>query len=96
MGQVLINLALAGGPILWHLWVTVTRIAPPGQTSVYMSVHSFSAGVRGTIGWALGFLVTAAISFRTMGLISLAAIILAVLYLIPVLRDPRAAAPGDA
>jgi hypothetical protein len=90
-GQVLINLAFAGAPILWHLWVT--RIAPPGQTSVYMSVHSFTAGVRGTIGPALGFLVTAALSFRSIGAISLAAIVLASLYLVPVLRDPRAAAP---
>ena len=91
-GQVLINLAFAGGPILWNLWVT--RIAPPGKSSVYMSVHTFMTGIRGTIGPALGFLATTALSFRQVGMISFAGTIVAALYLIPVLREPRAAAPS--
>lgn len=90
-GQILINLAFAGGPILWHLWVT--RIAPSGQSSIYMSVHTFMTGIRGTIGPALGFLAVASISFRAVGTLSFAAMVIAIVYLVPVLKEPRAAAP---
>ena len=91
-GQILINVAFSGGPILWNLWVT--RIAPPGRSSIYMSVHIFMTGVRGTLAPAIGFLAVAGISFRLVGTISLVGIVAAILILIPMRHEPRAAPPS--
>jgi hypothetical protein len=91
LGQVLLNVSFSGGPILWNLWVT--RIAPPGRTAIYMSVHSFMTGVRGTIAPAIGFLALTGISFRMVGSLSLVAILGAIVFLVPMLKEPRAAAP---
>ncbi|MFW6261599.1 MAG: hypothetical protein ACOC6J_08465 [Spirochaetota bacterium] len=91
-GQVLINVAFSGGPILWNLWVT--RIAPPGRSSIYMSVHIFMTGVRGTLAPAIGFLAVTGISFRLVGTISLLGIVAAILILIPMRHEPRAAPPA--
>lgn len=92
LGQVILNVAFSGGPILWNLWVT--RIAPPGQSSIYMSVHTFMTGIRGTIAPAIGFLALTGISFRAVGFISFAGILIAIALLAPMLRDPRGVAPG--
>ncbi len=52
-GTALIGLALGGGNITWNLWVT--KIAPPGQVSAYMSVHTALTGVRGLVAPFIGF-----------------------------------------
>lgn len=89
VGQLVLNVAFAGGPILWNLWVT--RIAPPRQTSIYMSIHTFMTGIRGSIAPAVGFLAISGISFRLVGGISFLLILLSVLMLMPIRNDPRAA-----
>ncbi len=45
--------AMAGGRITWSLWVT--KLAPPGKASSYMSVHMLSTGLRGSTAPFLGF-----------------------------------------
>ena len=92
VGQVILNIAFSGGPIFWHLWVT--RIAPPGKTSVYMSVHTFMTGIRGSLAPAIGFLAISGIAFRTIGTISALAIAAAIALLAPLRKDPRAQPPG--
>ena len=47
------GLAMGGGRIIWHLWVT--KIAPPEKSSAYMSVHVALTGVRGTIAPFVGY-----------------------------------------
>ncbi|MEY3000740.1 MAG: hypothetical protein RL648_954 [Verrucomicrobiota bacterium] len=44
VGCALLGLAFGGGGILWSLYVT--KIAPPGMIASYMSVHSFTTGLR--------------------------------------------------
>jgi len=90
-GQFILNVAFAGGPILWSLWVT--RIAPKGQVPIYMSIHSFMTGIRGSIAPAMGFLAVAGISFRLIGVSSFIIILASVLMLVPLRNAPRAAAP---
>jgi hypothetical protein len=92
IGQVILNVAFSGGPIFWHLWVT--RVAPKGQVSTYMSVHSFMTGIRGTLAPFVGFLAVAGLSFRVVGLLSGAAIALAIVLLAPLRKDPRTRPPG--
>ena len=49
----LIGTATGGGTMAWALWVT--KIAPKGRESSYMSVHSFFTGVRGVPAPFLGY-----------------------------------------
>jgi hypothetical protein len=93
-GQFILNVAFAGGPILWNLWVT--RIAPPGKTSIYMSIHAFFTGIRGSIAPAIGFLAIAGLSFRLIGSISFALCLIAVASVIPLRTEPRGSAPTSA
>ena len=52
-GSALIGLAFAGGSIAWMLWVT--KIAPPEHTAEYMSIHTFTTGLRGVAAPIIGF-----------------------------------------
>ena len=49
----LVGTATGGGTMAWTLWVT--KIAPKGAESSYMSVHSFFTGVRGVPAPFLGY-----------------------------------------
>jgi hypothetical protein len=49
----LVGWATGGGTIAWTLWVT--KVAPPGRESTYMSVHSFFTGVRGVPAPFIGY-----------------------------------------
>lgn len=49
----LIGCATGGGSLAWTLWVT--KVAPDGRESTYMSVHSFFTGVRGVPAPFVGY-----------------------------------------
>lgn len=85
LGAALIYLALTGGPITWTLWVT--RIAPPGETRKYMSVHAFLAGLRGLAGPPLAFAFIQSHNIQTVGKISVVLALLSVLALLPLFRE---------
>lgn len=53
VAAVVFGLGMAGGNIAWNLWVT--KFAPPERVSAYMSVHTFSTGIRGVLAPFLGF-----------------------------------------
>lgn len=91
LGSVLINIGFAGAPIIWHLWVT--RIAPPGRSHTYMSIHVFFTGVRGTLGPAIGFGALAALPFAAMGAISLGLVLVSSAIIFPMRGDDRVQAP---
>lgn len=55
LGMALLGSGMAGGRILWTLWVT--KLAPPDQTSAYMSVHMMSTGLRGSVAPFVGYLL---------------------------------------
>ncbi|MDC7220899.1 MAG: MFS transporter [Spirochaetales bacterium] len=82
-GAALIHLSLGGAPFIWNLWVT--RLAPPGETRRYMSVHTFLCGIRGVAGPPLAFLFIQNHEIQQVGMISAALAVVAVLTLIPLL-----------
>ena len=86
-GSALIGLAFAGGSIAWALWVT--KYAPPGKVSAYMSVHVCLTGVRGTIGPIIGYWTAAQVGATITGWISCGLMILATLMLIPEIKHGR-------
>jgi len=53
IGCALLGTAFGGGGILWNLYVT--KIAPAEKVSAYMSVHSFTTGLRMALAPFLGY-----------------------------------------
>jgi len=80
-GSILMNIALAGSPFIWNLWVT--RIAPQDEVRKYMSVHTFMAGLRGVIAPVVGFGFIMSHSIQQVGSISFLMGLLGSLLLIP-------------
>jgi hypothetical protein len=86
-GSALIGLAFAGGSIAWALWVT--KYAPPGKVSAYMSVHVCLTGVRGTIGPIIGYWSAAKVGATMTGWISCGLMVLATVMLLPEIKHGR-------
>lgn len=53
IGAALLGVAFGGGGIMWALYVT--KIAPPESVAAYMSVHSFTTGLRMVLAPLLGY-----------------------------------------
>ena len=80
IGTGLQGLAFAGGGIAWMLWVT--KIAPPEHTAEYMSIHTFTTGLRSVLAPALGFYLLVTIG-NSIAIFSAILITLASVVLIP-------------
>jgi len=78
------NIGFAGTLLAWNLWVT--KIAPPGKSQVYMSVHSLFSGLRGITGPLAGFLFINHFNIRGVGLLSFGLILASILLLLPHIR----------
>lgn len=59
--------AMAGANISWSLWVT--KFASADKTPAYMSVHTFTTGVRGVLAPFLGFYLISAFGAMTTALV---------------------------
>ena len=88
IGTGLQGLAFAGGSIAWMLWVT--KIAPPEHTAEYMSIHTFTTGLRGVVAPALGFYLLVTIG-KSIAIFSAILITLASVVLIPELMKGKKA-----
>tara|TARA_B100000686_G_C16780684_1_gene971661 strand:- start:582 stop:1787 length:1206 start_codon:yes stop_codon:yes gene_type:complete len=86
-GAALIGIAFAGGSIAWNLWIT--KYAPPGKVTAYMSLHVFLTGIRGTFGPIIGFWTIAQIGPIKMGFISAGIMVMATIMLVPEIRRGR-------
>jgi len=73
--------AMAGGKITWSLWVT--KLAPPGQASAYMSIHMLSTGIRGSIAPFVGFALIDHMEPRMVGFIGIGLMIASTLMFLP-------------
>jgi len=73
--------AMAGGRITWSLWVT--KLAPPGKASSYMSVHMLSTGLRGSTAPFLGFYLLNRMEPEHVGWLGTAMIVVSTLMFLP-------------
>lgn len=78
------TIGFTGDTLMWGIFVT--RVAPPGKTHIYMSVHTFGAGLRGILGPSLSYLFIQKFSLQQFGVISSSLILLSGLMTIPVIR----------
>ncbi|MFT4547141.1 MAG: MFS family permease [Verrucomicrobiales bacterium] len=76
--------AFAGGNIAWSLWVT--KIAPEEHVAEYMSVHTFTTGVRGVIAPFLGFWLITVTSPAIIGIGAAAMMLLSSIFILPQVR----------
>lgn len=98
LGFAMQGFAFAGGNIAWSLWVT--KIAPEAHVAEYMSVHTFTTGVRGVIAPFLGFWLITVTSPASIAIGAACLMAIASLFIIPEVRlRPRrrgeALAPDD-
>ncbi|MDF3129238.1 MFS transporter [Kiritimatiellaeota bacterium B1221] len=81
ISMALLGTAMAGGRIAWSLWVT--KLAGPGQTSAYMSVHMFMTGLRGTLAPFIGFALIECFSAKEVSWMGVSLIVLSTLMFLP-------------
>jgi len=84
---VLYGIAMGGGNVNWSLWVT--KFAPPGRESRYMSVHAFATGLRGAVAPFLGFSILAGADIQTAARVGMAMVAAATLMIWPISRLAR-------
>ena len=81
------GLALAGGNVNWSLWVT--KFAPVGQETNYMSVHTFTAGIRGLVAPFIGFYMIQFFSIQGWALFGSLLVGLSICLLYPISQFAR-------
>lgn len=69
--------AMAGANISWSLWVT--KFATAEKTPAYMSVHTFTTGIRGVLAPFLGFYLISAVGAMTTALIGSSLVLVSIL-----------------
>lgn len=84
LSMALLGTAMAGGRIAWSLWVT--KLAGPGQSSAYMSVHMFSTGLRGTLAPFIGFALIESLSVRQVSGLGAGLVLLSTLMFLPAVK----------
>jgi len=81
IGSIILGLALAGGDLMWTLWVT--KFAPPHRTADYMGLHTFFTGVRAVAAPMFGYLVIEQVSMQWLAVVGAVLIALSSLVVLP-------------
>lgn len=87
ISAVILGCALAGGTIVWNLWVT--KIVPDERVPAYMSAHSCSSGLKGLLAPAFGYTI---LSFHTplaVGLVATFLMIISSIMFYIVRKNPQ-------
>ena len=67
VASVAFGIGIAGGDVLWSLWAT--KFAPRDQVADYMSLHTFSTGMRAVSAPFIGFWLVGSFPARTVGMV---------------------------
>ncbi len=81
IGLVLHGISLAGGNVIWSLWVT--RVAPAERVAEYMSVHTFMTGLRGTLAPVFAYCLISRISVPSFAAVCTLLVLVGSLLLLP-------------
>lgn len=87
LASIIFGIGVGGGTLVWNLWVT--KMAPANRVQAYMSVHTWTTGVRGLIAPFIGFSLLTVISPTAIGILSAVLICLSMLLFITARGDPR-------
>jgi MFS family permease len=86
-GAIVLGVALAGGDLMWTLWVT--KFAPADKVADYMGLHTFFTGVRALLAPLLAFLVIGVISLEAIAGVAVLLMVLSAAILFPEARAER-------
>ncbi len=78
------GVATAGGNIAWSLWVT--KVAPDDKVADYMSVHTFTTGLRGIVAPYIGFALIAGYGPAVTSWVAFVLIGVSIIMLVPMRR----------
>ncbi len=92
IAAVFFGIGRAGGEVAWSLWVT--KVAPPHRVADYMSVHTFSTGVRGLVAPLVGFHLANLIGIIPVAMVSGSMILVASIILLREARSGQGRDPG--
>ncbi len=84
VGCALFGIAIGGGSVMWALWVT--KVAPPGKVTLYMSVHGFFTGTRAAVAPFVGYALLTIMSPMLVASISIVLIALSTFIFFPLRR----------
>ena len=87
LASALIGWAAGGGTMAWTLWVT--KVAPSGRESSYMSIHSFFTGVRGVPAPFVGYWIITTLGPSQVGWTSVILIGMSSLIFLKLSSDQR-------
>lgn len=85
VGCALFGIAMGGGSVMWALWVT--KVAPPGKVTLYMSVHGFFTGTRAAVAPFLGYALLSVMSPVFVASLSIILMALSTLVFFPLRRS---------
>lgn len=88
IGSITLGVAIAGGDLMWMLWVT--KFAPPDRVADYMGLHTFFTGIRAVSAPLLAFVVVERLSLGWVAAIAAALMVVSSLVLVPEARAERA------
>lgn len=88
VGSITLGIAIAGGDLMWMLWVT--KFAPPDRVADYMGLHTFFTGVRAVSAPLLAFVVVERLSLGWVAAIAAALMVVSSIVLVPEMRAERA------
>jgi Major Facilitator Superfamily len=80
-GAITFGIGIAGGDVLWSLWTT--KFAPPDKVADYMSIHTFTTGIRGTAAPFMAFWLVGAYSPRLVGFLCAALTFVGSAFIVP-------------
>ena len=83
--------AMGGANISWSLWVT--KFATPERTASYMSVHTFTTGIRGILSPFLGFYLIARLGATGTGLTGAVLIVISIVMVFLLFMSQREKVP---
>jgi predicted MFS family arabinose efflux permease len=87
VGSVTLGIAIAGGDLMWMLWVT--KFAPREQVADYMGLHTFFTGIRAVLAPLMAFLVIGQLPLTWIAVISASLMIVSSAILVPEARAER-------
>jgi predicted MFS family arabinose efflux permease len=87
IGSITLGVAIAGGDLMWMLWVT--KFAPADRVADYMGLHTFFTGIRAVVAPLLAFVVIGALPLEVIAVTSALLMIVSSAILIPEARAER-------
>ena len=87
IGSITLGIAIAGGDLMWMLWVT--KFAPRHRVADYMGLHTFFTGIRAVLAPLLAFLVVGFVPLEVIAITAALLMVISSAILVPEARAER-------